>query len=206
MKVGERRKNTFQANCPHCGTKQVAFQAKTEIVWKRDNLVEVLDIAAQCGQCRRAIIAAYAKASDNNFRYNGELYPHRDVPAAPLHTPDNVARFYIQGLDNLSRNWDAAGSMFRKALETGLRAKFPNKTGTLYDRIESAERASKLTPEMAKWAHQIRKLGNSAIHDEEPWTKEEAQEIKDFTELVFQYLFTLPGKMKKAQPEPEQEQ
>ncbi len=88
--------------------------------------------------------------------------------------------------------------MFRKALETGLKAKFPNKTGTLNENIKSAEQAQKITPEMADWAHKIRRLGNSATHDEEPWTEEEAQEIKGFTELVFQYLFTLPGMMEGA--------
>ena len=205
MKSGENLKDVFQADCPHCETKQVAFQKQREINWSRSG-ISYRDVAAQCGQCQRGIIVTYERISNHGFCYNGELYPRTAPPAAPLHTPDNVARFYIQGLDNLSRNWDAAGSMFRKALETGLRAKFPDKTGTLYDRIESAKRASKLTPEMAKWAHQIRKLGNSATHDEEPWTKEEAQEMKVFTELVFQYLFTLPGMMEKAQPEPKQEQ
>ena len=194
-------RGVFQANCPHCRTKQVAFQKKADIYWPVAGSVERhVDVAAQCGHCSRGIIVPYIKIGNAAPRYMGELYPLSVDPAAPEHTPDNVARFYIQGLENLPRNWDAAGTMFRKALETGLKAKFPNKTGTLNENIKSAKQAQKITPEMAKWAHKIRGLGNSATHDEEPWTQKDAQEIKDFTELVFQYLFTLPGMMEKARP------
>ena len=123
---------------------------------------------------------------------------------APEYTPASVANFFGQGMDNLHGNWDAAGTMFRKALDVGLKAKFPDisRTLSLFQRIEKAEETGGLTPELAEWAHQIRLDGNDAAHEEEPFSKEDAENLHTFTDLVFRYLFTLPGMLAKAQQEP----
>ena len=114
---------------------------------------------------------------------------------APEFTPDNVARFFKQGKDNVSAgNWDAAGAMFRKALESGLKKKFPDIKGTPRQRIDKAAKQHKLTPELAEWAHQIRDLGNDAVHEEE-FTEEEAKAMAAFTDLLLQYIFTMPGRL-----------
>ncbi len=118
---------------------------------------------------------------------------------APDYTPENVARFFEQAIDNLPKNWDAAASMFRKALDTGLKSKFPEMKGTLYNRIEEAAKKQDLTPALAEWAHQIRLGGNDAAHEEEPISKNDAAELSKFTRLVFLYLFTLPGMLEEAQ-------
>lgn len=52
-----------------------------------------------------------------------------------------------------------------------------------------------LTPDLQEWAHQVRLGGNDAAHDEEPFTKEEAEELLDFTELYLTYVYTLPGRL-----------
>ena len=102
-------------------------------------------------------------------------------------------------MENLIKNWDAAGVMFRKALDVGLKVKFSNDTkGSLYERIRGAADRHDLTPELADWAHKIRLDGNDAAHDEDPFSEEEAKELQVFTELVFRYLFTLPGMMQEA--------
>ena len=90
--------------------------------------------------------------------------------------------------------------MFRKALNTGLKAKFPkmNRPWSLKKRIEAAAADYKLTPELAEWAHQIRDLGNDAAHEEDPFSEREAREIAAFTDLLLQYVFTLPGTLQAA--------
>lgn len=106
-------------------------------------------------------------------------------------------------MDNLPKNYDAAGSMFRKALDVGLKTKFPDMKGTLYVRIKKAAKEHKLTPDMAKWAHQVRLGGNDATHEEEPFSEEAAKELASFTRLVFLYLFTLPGMLKNSRRQAE---
>ena len=58
---------------------------------------------------------------------------------------------------------------------------------------------------MKDWAHQIRLDGNDATHEEDKvFTKEDAEQIREFTELFLIYAFTLPERVKRASPsEPE---
>ena len=95
--------------------------------------------------------------------------------------------------------------MFRKALEAALKNKFPEIEGTLYDRIEEAAKEGGLTPDLAKWSHQIRLDGRNAVHEEKPYEKEDAERLHTFTRLVLLYVFTLPGMLKKARGEAEEE-
>ena len=94
--------------------------------------------------------------------------------------------------------------MFRRALEAALKEKFKDKdmTGSLYECIDKAADESGLTPALVEWAHQIRLDGNEAAHGEQPFSKEDAQRLHDFVDLVFRYLFTLPGMLAEARGEP----
>ena len=103
-------------------------------------------------------------------------------------------------MENLPRNYDAAGSMFRTALEAGLKEKFPEVEGILYERIQQAANQHGLAPDLVNWAHRIRLDGNVAVHDGE-FSKTDAENLHAFTELVFMYLFTLPGMLEEAQEE-----
>ena len=164
------------------------------------------DTFAQCGYCKRGIVATF-EVSDrieppsklNEKRSLLCIAPKRPSSTAPKHTPANVARFFEQAMDNLPKNWDAAGSMFCKALDTGLKSKFPEIKGKLNDRIKEAAAQQKLTPDLAKWAHQIRLDGNDAVHEGDPFSKNDAEKLCDFTHLVFLYVFTLPGMLKEGQ-------
>ncbi len=58
--------------------------------------------------------------------------------------------------DNVPANPDAAGTMFRKTLETTLRDKCTAATGTLFERIDKAAELGVLTSDLARYAHTIR--------------------------------------------------
>jgi hypothetical protein len=123
-----------------------------------------------------------------------EIWPKRQPAEAPQHLPPNVASYYLQGVDNLRcRNFDAAGTMFRKSLDAGLKKIDPAGRGSLEKRIDSLSDTTGVTPAMKSWAHQIRHLGNDAAHEDEPFTLEEAGALQSFTELFLTYAFTLPG-------------
>ena len=201
--------STFVSNCPHCGTNYVAFSIVHEV--RAHKIANNLwDTIAICGQCSRAVLATFFPP-DNHMTPRQWLATHRrqELPhpqispslpdsGAPKHTPGNVSRFYEQGMENMLGNWDAAGSMFRKALDAGLKAKFPDIKGTLYARIVEAGSQNRLTPELEEWSHQIRLDGNDAAHDEEPFSKEDAERLQAFTHLVLLYLFNLPGMLDQA--------
>ena len=207
--------SVFTADCPHCGTKSVSFTITKQVsVHKsRRNLWDTLAI---CGQCSRGILATFVSPDTSNpaALLNGNQRNYLSLPvispslpssAAPEGTPENVARFYRQGMNNLPGAWDAAALMFRKVLETGLKAKFPEIKGDLNQRIKMAAENHDLTPALAEWAHQIRLDGNDAAHEEDAFSEEDAKRLQMFTELVLTYLFKLPDMLKRAQGIPEEE-
>lgn len=143
---------------------------------------------------------------DHDLSFPGDNYRilqtwpqyNSDIPSG---TPENVGRFYSQGLENLhARRWDAAGAMFRKTLDTGTKAIAPaHKTLTLYSRINKLVQEGLLTPAMGDWSHEIRLDGNDAVHDDEPETENDARKAQRFTEAFLQYAFTLPALVSGSQ-------
>ena len=192
----------FTIDCPYCGAGSVAFTILRENEYSSCHW----DTFATCGNCERGIVATFecldrSRPSESPY---GQLSPLSIAPelpssAAPIHTPKNAVRFFEQAMDNLSwKNWDAAGGMFRKALEVGLKSKFPDMKGTLHHRIKEAAENHELTPALAEWSDKIRLDGNEAMHEEEPFSENQAMDLEPFTRLIFQYLFMLPGMLNEA--------
>ena len=145
----------FGADCPHCGTRGVAFTIVSE---KRAAKASdyLWDTLAICGRCSRGILASFRAPGGTTpigllNSGNGHQLEERTISptapdtGAPNRTPERAANFYRQGMENLPNNFDAAGSMFRSALEAGLREKFPDIEGTLNQRIERAADQGGLT-------------------------------------------------------------
>ena len=126
-----------------------------------------------------------------------DVSPKLRSATAPIHTPDRVADIFRQGKESENSGlWDAAGAMFRKCVEIGLKDRFPDIDASLspYKRIQKAADENRLTRELAEWAHSIRALGNEAVH-EYTFTRVQANEISAFSEILLQYMFTLPGEL-----------
>ncbi|MCG8507349.1 MAG: DUF4145 domain-containing protein [Sphingomonadales bacterium] len=131
-------------------------------------------------------------------------YPQTIERTAPKHTPENVAEFFRQGSVALqSRSWDAAGMTFRKALDVStkeLRSDLAKER--LVDRIDQMAKDGTVTPELGKWAHEIRISGNDAAHEDQPFSEEEANTLMGFVDLFLTYTFTLPGRLAERRQPP----
>ena len=190
----------FKGDCPHCGTLSVAFSQKATIQ-SGPGGHRITDVFAQCGYCARGLMAMVPRAVTDPrdlYRPGVDFAPSLPNTDAPASTPENVARYFKQGMENMPRNPDAAGTMFRKTLETALKARFPEFGGTLIQRIQKAADDGALTRDMAEWAHHIRRLGNAAVHEDEPFSEDDARDLRSFTDLLLRYLFTLPGMLAEA--------
>lgn len=161
---------------------QKCFGGLGATVWFSDFGQDVVEFNATFQRTNKDIIATYPKVKK---------------PNAPAYTPENIANYYVQGKDNYRRqNFDACGIMMRKVIEvTTKHFGYDDPKDSLYRRIEKMHTAGKVTADMAAWAHQIRDIGNKAAHDEAPFSKPDAGDISNFTELFLMYLFTLPGMM-----------
>jgi hypothetical protein len=207
-------------DCPHCRTVKAAFSAQS-FQPSPPGQSTVFIMLFQCQVCWEGIIAKFQAPHQQVFHQwlQGQSTPHTNMgqislirywPAqvetkAPDHVPDNVTSFYLQGMDNVARkNYDAAGTMFRKSLDTALKHLDPSGKGTLQHRIDNLPATVAITPAMKEWAHEIRELGNDAAHEEDPFTEDEATTLKNFTELFLTYTFTLPGMLaaRKTPPAP----
>lgn len=133
-----------------------------------------------------------------------ERWPKPILIEAPTHTPENIQRFYIQGLKALSReDFDAAGIMFRKSLDISVKYLHPEGKGNLKQRINSIPPEAGITQAMKDWAHIIRDDGNDAAHEAEPFTERQAEAMKAFTETFLTYAFSLPTMVKERRSETE---
>jgi hypothetical protein len=160
---------------------------------------------ALCSGCHRPICMEIASHNRTHpLQYKGDLngsqnfivlkvYPTLEETKVPEHVPKTVASPFVQAVETrVAGHYDAAGAMYRKSLDVGLKAIDPELKGTLYARIETLASQNKLTPSLKEWAHEIRLDGNDASHDEKALSKTEADEMHAFTQLVLTYLFTLP--------------
>ncbi|MFT8245187.1 DUF4145 domain-containing protein [Roseomonas sp. BN140053] len=200
---------TFSAHCPFCGTEASGFNVvAAKQKEKGHNIFNALMV---CGNCDAGVVALVQGASilnwigANSHKSDARLvryWPEPEEPSLPKFLPENVKRAFAQAQDNiLRRHWEAAGIMFRKSLENGLKLLHPEGKGTLQRRIENLPIETGVTPTMREWADEIRSLGNDAAHEETEFTEAEAKALQAFTEVFLTYAFTLPGQLKARKAE-----
>lgn len=192
--------------CPFCKTTSVACEAIFS--WRTGE--EEKRALIKCGACGEGIIRAYFSPHDlmnvggEVTRQNivlAEQWPESSCGAAPKDTPENAAKFFEQGTSSLeSGNFDAAGMMFRKTLESATKLLDPQSMSKpLVKRIDALTSDGKLTPDLAAWAHEVRLGGNEAAHEDEPFSEDDAQDLRNFVENFLRYAFTLPSAVKRRE-------
>lgn len=132
------------------------------------------------------------------------FWPEPAQPLIPESLPQEVQRIYLQAERNfpIHGNEEAAGTMYRKALDVGLKKLAPEITGTLAQRIKKLADQNSITAEMAEWSTHVRQIGNEAAHDDEAPSRHDLTELRNFSEMVMRYLFSLPAMVAARKPKP----
>jgi hypothetical protein len=195
----------FNGDCPHCQTRGAGFAVAYQ--WAVRGSAQKSNLLALCGICNYGVTLriSYKRGGQfPNLLQSSVSFPGVDYSIdkswpsynseTPTGVPDNVSSFYLQGLENLHhRRWDAAGAMFRKTIDTGTKLIDSElKSHSLFSRINKLVEKGLLTPAMGDWSHEIRLDGNSAVHDEDPETEQDATRAQKFTEAFLNYAFALP--------------
>ena len=206
---------SFPYDCPHCGTKQASFQIRSEFHSPLTKGRIYAFVICGINTCQKAATAVfqvdtrtYSHSGSPHELVNGfsehpskflfvDFYPEPETPEIPEHLPENVNTYYLEAVNSVKSAPNAAGMMFRKTLDTGLKKIDPGAKGNLLARIKSAADSGKITQDMADWADRIRLDGNDAAHEEDPFTPQQAEELHLFTRLVMMYLFSLPGMLEE---------
>jgi Domain of unknown function (DUF4145) len=198
-------------NCPHCVTENIALN----VVWSGTVTTnsQLMALCLRCPKCEFPSAAILLKNDPKpqwqaGHDYPGDpqdmdwsilrLWPEPPKPTIPESLPPDIERIYLQAERNfpIAGNEEAAGTMYRKALDVGLKRIDPSAKGTLAARIQALAANHKLTPDIAEWSDHIRDLGNDAAHEDSPPTPEELDDLRNFTEMVMRYLFSLPELVK----------
>lgn len=211
---------TYSGTCPHCIKENVAMAYKTHLqrptrTGTNADRTTIIDVLFTCNNCRAPVLVNYECANTHKQlpeNMTGDLndywkyisirnvWPKLEKKESPKHIPVNVERFLQQGFINFkAQHFDAAGAMARKALEAALVAHSPNLAdGSLYQRINKLKENGVLTESLADWAHNVRLLGNDAVHDLEPADPVDVNQALQLAEYLLIYLFTLPTEIKLA--------
>ncbi|MCK7343236.1 DUF4145 domain-containing protein [Enterobacter kobei] len=205
---------SLDISCPHCKKDNAVLEAFAE---HRRNETHVYDVAFFCRSCGQSGIAAvmsdladfgpYKQSkqqshrdiviphSANNFVLL-EVYPSPVELLAPDATPRRAADSFIESKDNLQRGkYDTAVMLCRKTIDIATRSLLgeESKKETLVQRISILYAKGLITEQMKDWAHIVRIDSNGAVHSDEEFSKEDAEELIGFAEVFLLYAFSLPA-------------
>lgn len=187
----------YKITCPFCmekGNFSVAYHAEK----KQPNGSKVLNFdTLKCGSCASFVQVVWAGVRDlHDYRVQPWPLTYNE---APEYLPDGVARFWLQAKRSLvGRNYDAAAVMARSALQIALR-EHDAKGSNLKGEIDDLAKKGLLPPIMQEWAHSLRELGNDSAHpapNQGPTTSKDANDIINFIDFLFKYLYELPSRIK----------
>ncbi|MBV7482504.1 DUF4145 domain-containing protein [Bordetella sp. BOR01] len=207
---------TLMLNCPHCHANNAAFTLKAQS--QRPNSRETWNTLFTCNTCLEAVVATIYTNGYDPAEMDGSLrpgtplhgcflislYPEPRPTNSPENCPEPVQKAFIQADEALKRkHWDSAVAMDRRALELATKTMAPEHSNlTLYKRIEELAKLHKITPDLQAWAHDLRVVGNDALHEIDGVDEKEATQAHELTRYMLLYLFTLPT-MVAAAKEPE---
>lgn len=214
-------------SCPHCRAPKMTFTVVAGYDIPGEEADVIHHLLCRCNQCQESVLVwlleslqNYEVESQDPVSLEGNLlripgfqhlrtFPIGFASIGPEHLPDPVSQRLTESVNNLGiGSWESAGMMLRKALQLATReiaerdkdidaTRFMK--SNLYERIDILADRTLITPDMKEWAHAIRLEGNEAAHEEdEEFTEDQAVQMKEFTELLLIYAFTLPARMEKA--------
>lgn len=207
-------------DCPHCVAEHTGFVFVGEYEYPRARFT--WNTFFVCRQCWKGVVVVLHGISEifncpskcpgdprnEGFRVIA-IHPKPQAIPVPEHVPDEIAKDYEEGMDNFKRrNWNSAGVMFRRALESATDELVPQgvdfKNKNLFERIGILAQHHKITQAMGDWAHIIREKARPAAHPKpEKFDEASATQMQSFTELFLIYAFTMPARVEQARPQAE---
>ncbi|MFJ4193964.1 DUF4145 domain-containing protein [Pseudomonas sp. NPDC089534] len=192
-------------DCPHCKTSKSGMRSHTYIYTGA-----TYRIPLSCPHCDEIVVVgadADTKFARTNWaqetifnlddrrcviQRNHLHYPVVMKREVPNDVPGKIGRIYEEALDNFHRkNFETSVLLCGKVLD--LATKGMDQAWKLEKRLKALATDGKITASMADWAEEIRVDRNTAIHDDEDFTKDDAEDIVIFTEAFLTYIYTLPA-------------
>jgi thiol-disulfide isomerase/thioredoxin len=217
---------TFNLSCPHCLRENAVLEAFAELQVNNSNKSNIAYSCRSCGGAGIAVVEKYSSGAVSALalaKQNGhvnvmipgqsgytlhEVFPKPSIITAPECTPSRAAQAYVEAKENIQRKrFDTAVMLCRKVLDIVTRNLLGDESNDekLVKRISMLHSKGIITAQMKDWAHIVRIDSNGAVHSDEEFTKDDAEEMLGFTEVFLIYSFTLPAMVeaKKQSKEPQ---
>lgn len=184
-------------DCPHC---EVRIQAEATS-WVTDEHDDVGFFLVRCPSCHRPLFGSAATYQNqyNNWAWDTaeRLWPTPSVGDLGLAIPEAARRDIKDAQKCLSHGiYSAAAVLCGRALERLIKEKAgANMIGKGLGELKAK---GIIDERLFAWAEALRKERNIGAHaSDEDTTKENAQDIIDFTIAIFDYVYTLSEKYEK---------
>lgn len=217
--------NTWTGDCPRCGTKRVTFDlaGSAWLPPTSGSIYLQYECFSVCRTCDRSSIhileATHQNAQplhavqgklDDRYEWVQLLVVTGNPRPCPEHTPEELRRTFDEAARCLSfGSFEAAGTMFRKVLDQATRQMLPPQPADeakdhpdyiawkirkdLRLRLDWLIAQSRLPMQLAPIVDSVREDGNDAAHDR--IGPDEARDLEDFTVVLLEVLFSLPGQI-----------
>ncbi|HGA3038663.1 TPA: DUF4145 domain-containing protein [Serratia marcescens] len=210
---------SINISCPHCLKDNAVLAGFSE---RKRSEMPIYDVAFACRSCEQAGIAVVFTRERSGPYYlskqNSDInltvpdpaerftliavHPKPISHTAPENTPPRAASSFVEARENIQRGrFETAVMLCRKVLDIATRTLLGDESDkeSLSKRISMLHGKGKITEQMKDWAHIVRIDSNGAVHSDEEFSQEEAEEMIGFTEVFLIYSFTLPEMVKAKQ-------
>lgn len=188
--------NAIVIDCPRC-----AVRVKAEVTSWVGNGQEEAYFLVECPSCKQALFGTsyvYQDAS-NSWEWNtaDRLWPAPAVTEMSSTIPHEARRDIKDAQKCLSHGiYSAASVLCGRALERLIKEKA--RANMIGKGLAELKTNGIIDERLFSWAEALRKERNIGAHaSDEDTTKENAQDVIDFTIAIFDYVYTLTEKYEK---------
>lgn len=206
---------TFDGTCPYC-LKEVVFNGiavmpvDTSIFEINPPYKPEVAVFAQCPYCYGAVIGIVKNYVGNFYDLRekvsseasysisvSEIIPPVSEIFSHVSIPEKVNTAFVEAQKAFrfaKKSYYLVIAGCRTTLELAIKELTGKEKIKLFDAIDELVEKCIIPKPMGEWAHSIRVLGNEAVHEAEG-SKEEAEELMNFTRLFLEYVFVMSYKL-----------
>jgi len=218
---------TIVNDCPRCRAQRMTFDVLSDnFLIEQHGWMRSYEIFSLCRNCKRTTIFVIKNSSNSDYRYmnanfstyKGDLTQYftcdgyislkdRDEVAPPEHLPEDIEGAFREGARCIAVGcWNAAGTMFRMALDLATRPLLPDDGTAGINRRQRRDLGMRLPwlfehkkiPEALKELSScIHQDGNDGAHQGN-LTKEDAEDLLEFSDALLSRLYTEPARLRLA--------
>ena len=181
-------------DCPHCSVR-VNAPIRGAV---SDSDSDCAVVLAACPSCRSPLVGTTHLFQNelNDWQYDqaDRVWPAPTSVEVSLTIPQNVRRDIKDAQKCIAHGiYSAAVVLCGKALERLVKERAPSKT--LAEGLNELKANGIIDERLSLWAAALRKERNIGAHaSDEEVSKENAQDVLDFTVAIFEYVYTLSEK------------